>query len=205
MSKSVWAHICEAWSDEMIDILVRIETTEIFEDEEVLAKEKRSLCFPPATESQIAKLESRLGLNLPPTYRAFLMYTNGFLQLAMGGGPGRFLIADEVNFYKHLYPDKYKIFSQIESKTPDKEYFVYGSKQDPARYRTSYAKDLIAVSSHDSSTVYLLNPTVTFDNGEYESWYFDFHGGAVRYKSFFDLMTAEKIRSVRGYKELLPD
>ncbi len=53
-----------------------------------------------ATEAQIAALEARLGMTLPPSYRAFLAETNGAFGLAAGdslsGGPTFLLSTDEV-------------------------------------------------------------------------------------------------------------
>lgn len=44
----------------------------------------------------------------------------------------------------------------------------------------------------DASDVYLLNPRVVTPDGEWEAWYFaHWLPGAVRYRSFWDLMNDE--------------
>src|SRR4051812_28525489 len=64
-----WRAFLQQWSDEWLAT-----------DEPFPASVRRSrwLGFKPATEDQIEKLERRLGYRLPPSYRAFLLTTNGW-------------------------------------------------------------------------------------------------------------------------------
>jgi cell wall assembly regulator SMI1 len=59
----------QRWSDEWL------ATEESFPRQ---VKKRRWLGFPPATEKQLAQLEKRLGYQLPPSYRNFLLTTNGW-------------------------------------------------------------------------------------------------------------------------------
>ena len=187
----------------MLALIDQLDDKETLSDEGLTAKANRSLCFPPASGKEISEAELRLGFTLPPTYRGFLSYTNGFLLMDMDPGTGRLLRVDEVSLYKELYQKKFAVFAGIEAVTSDEKYFVYGEKQDPVNYRTSYANSLVAISTHFSTGVYLLNPEVVFDDGECEAWAFNFHGGATRAKSFSDLMTLERERSVAGLEQLI--
>ena len=203
MRKEQWGKFCSEWNDAMLALIDQIEDESLLGEAGVAAKAKRSCLFPPATSEEISKAETELGISFPPSYREFLGYSNGFLLMDMDPGTGRLLGVEEVGLYKDIYQKKFQIFAGIEVATCDRKYFVYGEKQDPVNYRTAYANSLVAVSTHFSTGVYLLNPEVVFEDDECEAWAFNFHGGATRTKSFSDLMILEKDRSVRGLEELI--
>ena len=198
-----WAEFCEDWSETVLALIDHLDDQKILGEAGVAAKANRSLCFPPASNEEISEAEARLGFRLPLSYRGFLSHTNGFLLMDMDPGTGRLLRVEEVGLYKKLYNKKFTIFADIEATTCDEEYFVYGKKQDPVNYRTSYANSLIAISTHFSTGVYLLNPEVVCKGNEFEAWAFNFHGGATRARSFSDLMVLEKDRSIAGLQELI--
>ena len=63
-----WREFLQRWSDEWLRT-----------EEEFSAPVRRSqwLGYKPATEKQIAQVEKRLGYQLPRSYRAFLLTSNG--------------------------------------------------------------------------------------------------------------------------------
>lgn len=69
-----WQPFLKQWSEEMLD------AAEDVDDLPQEAVETRRLGSPGATEEQIAKAESRLGVTLPPSYWEFLKVTNGWRQ-----------------------------------------------------------------------------------------------------------------------------
>jgi hypothetical protein len=139
------------------------------------------LGFPGAGDAQLARLEARLGVALPPSYRAFLQTTNGFLQ------PGmivpRLLAADEVDWYRTAHQDVIDTWLECaRTGEPTGDYFE------------QYLPFTLQVSAVErvGSAVYLLNPKVVNAEGEWEAFYFaHWVPGADRYPSFRALMENE--------------
>jgi hypothetical protein len=77
------------------------------------------------------------------------------------------------------------------------EHCIYGPNQDTCRFRVEYLQSTLLISDIGDSAVYLLNPEIKTASGEWEAWFFaNWHPGAVRYRSFWDLMQAEYRSSV---------
>ncbi|WP_409055683.1 SMI1/KNR4 family protein [Streptomyces sp. SYP-A7185] len=70
-----WRSFLLRWSGEWADSLPDDETQ--YEDNEA-ARQARWLGFPPAPEERIVALEKRLGVRMPPSYRAFLEVSDGW-------------------------------------------------------------------------------------------------------------------------------
>lgn len=78
---------------------------------------------------------------------------------------------------------------------PDCEYLVYGDKQDSCMLRDEYLQTALEVSAVGDSAIYLLNPKVLDADGEWEAWFFaDWLPGAIRYRSFREMMQGERDR-----------
>jgi len=74
----------------------------------------------------------------------------------------------------------------------DDDYFVYGPEQDCCKFRIEYWRESLAISGWGDSAIYLLNPNVVTPEGEWEAWFFaNWNPGAVRYRSFWDLMQSD--------------
>lgn len=150
-----------------------------------------------AAEAQIAKSEARLGMRLPPSYRSFLEVSNG---LALPGDMPVFLPVEEIGWLRDLDPEAIrawmegvKAYGTLEP-VPDEEYFVYGERQNPSSLRHEYLQTALQVSDQEQAdtAVYLLNPQVIDEQGEWEAWsWAHWKAGADRYRSFWELMQAE--------------
>jgi hypothetical protein len=161
------------------------------------------LGFPPATEDEIEGLEERLNARLPPSYRSFLKTSNGWLY------PGSFIYdllpTSKVGWLRDLHPDWIDAWMEgakmIGDVAPisDAEYFVYGPQQDACNFRIEYWRATLTLSGRGDSSVFLLNPLVRTPEGEWEAWFFaNWQAGAVRYRSFWELMQA----TFEGFVEL---
>ncbi|MFI6788810.1 SMI1/KNR4 family protein [Nonomuraea sp. NPDC050383] len=138
-----------------------------------------------ATEDEIRQLEERLGSGLPPSYRAFLHVANGWRggTLRATGEVGWVRDLDEYLAAMGSEDDEYAMTS-----ASDEDYFVYGDDQDTVFYRPEYLPDMLLIGEFDDG-VYLLNPHITTQEGEWEAWYFaPWLPGAQRFRSFWDLM-----------------
>lgn len=154
------------------------------------------LGFPPATEAQILDAERRLGATFPPSYRAFLRFTNGWRRT--GFFIDALLPVDDVDWYRARHQDAIDAWIDgVQSAGPpievrDEEYFVYGAEQDSSTFRDRYLQTALQVSAVYETNVYLLNPRVVFPDGEWEAWFHaHWAAGAVRHRSFWELMRRE--------------
>ena len=137
---------------------------------------------PGAPEADVAALEGRLGLTLPPSYRTFLLTSNGWLQ------PGvivpRLFRVDEVQWFRDVEPETIDAWSA-------------GMEAAGDAGEDEVLRDLptaLAVSARETigTARYLLNPRV-IDGEEWEAllfahWIPGFH----RYPSFRALMEDER-------------
>jgi hypothetical protein len=172
---------------------------------ELLADDEIRLQHPPdvvrgkwlgyegASDIQIAAMEQRLGLQLPPSYRQFLQTTNGWRNT--GYFIQRVWPCARVNWFRERHRDWISAYHSQYKKLPrisDEDYLVYGDEQDSAFIRTEYLEKAIEISEIGDSAIYLLNPEVVHE-GEWEAWVFaDWLPGASRYRSFQELMVAER-------------
>lgn len=162
------------------------------------------LGYPGATEEQIACAEARLEITLPPSYREFLKVTNGWRQTT----PfiNKLWSTEDLEWFslRHqawidTFVERYTDDS-VESLDPrlgkstilDQDYFVYGDAQDCSKLRVEYLQTTLEISEKGDAAIYLLNPQVITEDGEWEAWFFgDWLPGADRYRSFREMMQAE--------------
>lgn len=194
-----WERFLKRWSQELLESMGQ-------EREQVPPEVMRSgwLGYPGATEEQIARAEARLEATLPPSYREFLKVTNGWRQTT----PFIYKLwsTEEIEWFSikrqewlhafvEPYSDAYEDYLVTQKKTPsipDEEYFVYGDDQDCSKLRVEYLQTVLEISDAGDSAIYLLNPQVITEDGEWEAWFFgDWLPGADRYQSFREMMQAE--------------
>ncbi|MFF8917172.1 SMI1/KNR4 family protein [Streptomyces sp. NPDC015032] len=73
-----WKFFLERWSRHWVATRDLLDPEEVEEEADSEAVVAGSLALPAATEEQVVALEQRLGLVLPPSYRAFLQVSNGW-------------------------------------------------------------------------------------------------------------------------------
>ncbi|WP_052423900.1 SMI1/KNR4 family protein [Nonomuraea candida] len=140
---------------------------------------------PPAGEAEVARLEERLGVGLPPSYRQFLLFADGWGEERFGH---TLLPAAKVGWLRDLEPEIAGIWSSPGSeRVPDELYFVYGAEQDSIDLRGEYVPGTLLVGYGDDGE-FLLNPHVKTPDGEWEAWFLaPWLPGASRHRSFWDL------------------
>jgi cell wall assembly regulator SMI1 len=138
------------------------------------------LGFPGATEAQIAAAEAHLGVRLPPSYREFLKATNGLQQPysyvpACGGDLWSVQDLDWFNVRNAEWIDAYD-----------------GVDEGTAGGGLKFVEELrgtLELSRNGDSAVYLLNPYVKTEEGEWEAWFFASWSPDVdRFRSFDEMM-----------------
>jgi hypothetical protein len=180
-----WDGWLRRWSAEL---LAGFDAPDAFTDPAVTPAVVASgwLGFPGASEHAVTALEARLGTSLPPSYRSFLLASNGFLQ------PGmivpRLLSTDRVDWYRAAHQDTIDVWQQGLANAGAAEL----AAADAFEPRLSNALQVSEVEQVGTA-VYLLNPDVVGPDGEWEAFYFaHWVPGVRRYPSFRALMLAEQ-------------
>lgn len=199
MSRFDWASFLRQWSQEIVQSL-DLEREALPRD--VLLSEW--LGYPGATEEQIIQAETRLGISLPPSYRDFLKVTNGWRQTTPF--VSKLWSTDEIEWFtvrNQSWIERLVEASELPSadpsnasvppvSIPDEDYFVYGNQQDCSKIRVEYLQTALEISEGREAAIYLLNPQVMTQEGEWEAWFLgDWLPGADRYRSFQEMMQAE--------------
>ena len=182
-----WRNFLERFSQRLLSD----EKIQTQQSQEIL--DSRWLGFAGATNDEIKTVEDRLGIELPPSYRQFLQKSNGWRN--SGKFIDRIWSTNEIAWFEErnqdwidAYTDPYDNLPAI----PDKEYLKYGREQDPVIFRVEYLQTALEISDIGDSAIYLLNPKVVTKGGEWEAWFFaNWLPGAVRYRSFQELLEAE--------------
>ena len=185
MTISQWRRFLQRWSDKWL------ARDEKFPRQ---VRERRWLGSQPATDKQISQLEKRLGYRLPPSYRNFLLTTNGWLRTSFC--IARIRPVSEVDWLESDTPELLDGSSPEEGGDlmqdyPSEEYFSYDGRPifDCEHFRGSL---VIADPIPGDSMIYVLNPFVVARDGEWEAWRVaHWIPGAERFPSFELLMRAE--------------
>ncbi|HFA50850.1 MAG TPA: SMI1/KNR4 family protein [Bacteroidetes bacterium] len=175
---------------EKISCIIHAQNGHVFYDKGLIKNDW--LGNSPALENEILKKEAELKIRLPESYRSFLKSSNGFRQISLFVGD--LFPVQNIGWITEKEPQLIEILEDIpgiDDDISDKEYFVYGDKQDSGRYRFEYLKESLVVSGWTNGAFVLLNPKVQFGD-EWEAWvYANWYPGARRYKSFKKLVLDE--------------
>lgn len=159
--------------------------------------EKQWLGQPGATEGQLDLLEKRLGYTLPPSYRAFLAYSNGWGMTS----PHIFRVwsTQDVDWFHlnhqgwiDLYTDSVSIGEATDFVSAVQMHGLEDGLTPFQALPALHLETALEISEVGDAAIYLLNRQVIDSDGEWEAWLFaDWLPGAKRYRSFTDLMLAE--------------
>jgi hypothetical protein len=133
--------------------------------------------------------------------------SNGWLNT--GSWVGKVWSTEEIAWYRTRHQDAIDAWLVGPSEhggpypVSDEEYFVYGETQDTVSVRFEYLQTSLELTEESGTEVYLLNPLVVTPDGEWEAWFLaHWLPGAMRYRSFWDLMQGEYqlFLNGRGYR-----
>lgn len=162
------------------------------------------LGYPGATEVQLAQAEARLGITFPPSYRQFLVVSNGWRGLTTE--VDHLYSTDEVDWLRvreqHMIDLalKYGI-----NDCTDDEYLAYDENGADIHEccRSRYVPTALQISTRKwgLGDIWLLNPQVVSADGEWEAWHDTGCAyGPFRYQSFWAMVQA-KCKRHREYVE----
>jgi HEAT repeat protein len=150
-----------------------------------------------ASEQQLLKAETKLKIKLPPSYRAFLSFSNGW---RLPSGDLALRAVEDIRWFRKEHKDWYEAYQM--SAEPlcvlEKDYFDY-TKQDCAVFEIKHLAQTLCISEIADDAVLLLNPMVVWSDGEWETWFFSNSApGAIRYRSFADWINHELDQSSKS-------
>lgn len=174
------------------DLLERLEDIEL-ESLSPETVEMRWLGYEGATDVEISDAEVYLEATFSPSYRSFLAVSNGWHKL--DDFINRLWSTHEIEWLTKKNQeliDAWLTGIAMEGEplsVPAEEYFIYGDEQDTTLLRNEYLQTALEIGGNSKQGLLLLNPQVTFEDGEWEAWYFaPWLPGAQRYRSFRELM-----------------
>lgn len=163
--------------------------------DEVIAN--HGLFSPSATQKQVADSEKRLGLTFPPSYKEFLLMSNGWLL------KDEYLLSvDQIDWYsKSKWSEWFADWEELLPETlTDNDSVKYGVQQHPVEHkREGYIWESLLISDaiSDVRGLLFLNRIVVFEDGEWEAW-FGIGEERVRYRSFKSMLEQMYRRDI-GY------
>lgn len=181
------ATLLRQWSDTQ---LAGLDAQERLNDE---AARSGSLLRPPATEADVAAAEQRLGTRFPPSYRAFLLLSDGAYGDTAGPVTGNppdaplgFLPAAELRWYRDVDPDAVELWVRTQEEideanggpdlTPPTEY-------DEVRDHRPIRDALLIARGFDANCSLLVPVGEPGPDEEWEVWD-HYKEGASRWSSF---------------------
>jgi HEAT repeat protein len=178
-----------------------------------------SILRAPASNETIEALEARLGVRLPPSYRAFLGHTDGAVAFP-GWGVVRWGGATEpsiglhpaasVGWLRELDRGLASWLGDVgldndvdawshpnfDSRTSERDYLAADDTNDPVDAKGGHLAYALVVSVNVDGYTTLLDPLVVDADGEWEAWEFGTKlPGAQRHSSFATLLEADIRRS----------
>jgi hypothetical protein len=181
-----WRRLMDDWNARVFRMdPERLESYSMMHPEAYAA---RSGARAPATDSEIAALEKRLGTSLPPSFVSFLRYSNGY---ALFDFPQVIFGTQEIEWFVTHNKEYADIWNEERSEVDDEMYGQYGAHQSSVHMRAEYLYSCLQISDDIDGYVHLLNPKTVNPNGDWEAW--DFGSkipGAIRYRSFWEMMCA---------------
>ena len=130
-----WSSFLHQWNDELLRSRSLADRLRLYPDEDLAAAiEAGWLGYPGAMAEDITQGEQRLGTTLPPSYRAFLMTSNGWRH--SGAFVHKLWSTTEIEWLTARHRDGIDGWLEGERycgeplAIPDEQYFVYGEGQD---------------------------------------------------------------------------
>ncbi len=143
--------------------------------------------FPPTSKQAILTREKYLNTLLPPSYKDFLLTSNGFKNVSIF--LDNLLPVEKIEWAKITEEEWwFRLLESCMTEVSDEKYFYYGKDQDTVWCRDEYLKESLKVSEWYDGMCVFLNPVIKFDDEwevlVYATWY----PGTRRYRSFKEFL-----------------
>lgn len=168
-------------------------------------------CDIDVVKQKIIATENRLGVNLPQSYKDFIIATDGSYipKWLLNGVYSDFLFPiEKINWLKKLSPQLvYEAYAaDPDISVEDEEYYRYDKKQDDYAYRLEYLEYCIKLNTDSGSGEYeiLLNQKEQTSDKEFEAWFFyTGEGNVLRYTSFAALIVGLYLLDITQKKSVV--
>lgn len=196
-----WVGFLTCWRSTVIDRLSR--KSNIVQIPELQLAAPGTDKFMKNAEN-VAVLEANLRQRLPKSYIDFLLVSGGswFVEnigydyAQPGLIPSHFLPIANVDFFKKIDLMNWVVWSDSRGPefVPPEDYYLYGpaepgrKMQDSALYKSAHLDYLLKIGELEQGVTLLLNPLEITKDGEWEAWLLSPQIGAVRYRSFAEMM-----------------
>ena len=189
-----WKRLLTAWNK----LVFSCELEDFIEPD---VADKRWLGNTPATDAEIAVLESRLGLTLPPSYRAFLQFSNGWNGTEETPEVPILLPTNEVDRFSKLSPDALESWQiGIVNRISPEDYRTMASMPDQL-FPMEFLENSIQIAEPVDNVYVLLIPDMIREQ-EFEVWSIAaWFNGPLPYPSFWQFMQKEYQDCVDNYSE----
>src|SRR5688572_16614687 len=116
------------------------------------------LGFEGAELEEIKKREHELGASLPPSYKDFLLTTNGFRQISLFAGC--LFSIDQIDWTRNKDPEFLELFDKYDDDNliTDDKYFVYDESQRSEYFKAEFLRETLQISEWVDGSVIFLNP-----------------------------------------------
>jgi hypothetical protein len=149
---------------------------------------------PASSEERLSAVEEKLKIKLPPSYRTFLLATNGWSKASREVPVLRSV--ENIRWFKKEHRDWVQAYVDPMQGMgvllpAEQDYFNYGS-ENSGDFDPKHLAQALCISEIGDDAVLLLNPMVIWPDGEWETWLFaNWIPGAIRFRSFADWMRHE--------------
>ena len=180
--------LMEVWLEEKydVDLVNALEELEvIYKDNWQEALKTKWFGFDPASVEAIEATENRLGILLPPSYRQFLLVSNGWRAYR-----------DFPYFLTNLFGvEKIDWFSELDKVIGRIDSYIRYIEETPLdqidadwNVPIDQLKGTLMIGESDGNECLLLNPAVKTEDGEWEAWQYHNEMGFQRWGSFWELI-----------------
>lgn len=121
-------------------------------------------------EADIAALQERLQLRLPPSFVDFLRVARVDAARYETEDYGLYPL-DKIDYFQNTDPEWFNVLKKNEwpvDETPDSDYFVYGEEQSDIDYKSEFLEGFLAIGIHCPDDCLILNSHVQTSDGEFE-------------------------------------
>jgi len=181
--------------DRDVIAVLEVKSTAKLVPEEEAALKRGTTLNPPATLDDIHALERRIGRRLPPSYREFLLASNGMM---FEGA----LNVVEMLAAKDLAPLSADNYPGIDTWLRMADVAVPGDTTSGGPLPGPALEHAWVISSIEDGDVYLILPALPRPDGEWPVWFFGAKNpGAIAYPSFGAMLERERGKGLQELKD----
>jgi hypothetical protein len=186
--KLKWEKFLRCWEIEVRSKLAALSVEDI--PKSYMRVKQREMLRSQATKQAVESKEGELAVRLPQSYVDFLSVSNGLTVAGIESDDAELSMIENVDLFSVREPELFEgAKNSADTIGTSQKYADYSANQDPTYYRADYMDSLLQISEVIDGGVFLANPRVLDDGGEWEIWFYSHKlPGAYRFRSFASAM-----------------